>query len=81
MLETQHSQINDWKEELWAYEKSKRTKKPHGKSLPKIHFVSDREVKLREAEFNPILQTYRDPRRDYQEFEKVQTARNKSLLK
>ena len=55
MLETQHSQINDWKEELWAYEKSKRTKKPHGKSLPKIHFVSDREVKLREAEFNPIL--------------------------
>ena len=66
MLETQTHQIDEWKKGLHEYEKSKRTKKPHGKSLPKIHYVSNREVKQREVEYNPILQTYRDPRKDVQ---------------
>ena len=42
MLETQTNQIDEWKKELHAYEKGKRTKKPYGKSLPKIHYVSNR---------------------------------------
>ena len=64
MLETQDKQLSEWREELRAYEKGKRTKMPHGKSLPRIKYVSHREVLEKESQFNPILQTYTDPRKD-----------------
>ena len=44
-----------------TYEKSKRTKRPFGRDLPKTEYVTYEKVKNDEVRFNPILQNYKSP--------------------
>jgi hypothetical protein len=58
MLERTPDELEQWKSEMKTYEKNKRTKKPFGKSVTSVEYVTHENIKEKEMLFNPILQTY-----------------------
>jgi hypothetical protein len=80
MLEKTASDLKNWKMDMHSYEKNKRTKKPFGKSLPQIQYVTHHDAKNKEMLFNPILQTYKHKHDEEKRQQDDQYIRAKSLI-
>jgi hypothetical protein len=80
MLEKTEEEVEQWRSAMREYEKSKRTKKPFGREPPSVEFVTHKDVKQKEALFNPVLQTFANGDGEAESRTREEAQRAKSLL-
>jgi hypothetical protein len=80
MLERTSEELEQWKAEMKAYEKNKRTKKPFGKNVLPVEYVTHENIKTKETLFNPILQTYSKQTDELHKNEYDEALRAKSMM-
>jgi hypothetical protein len=80
MFEKSEEELEQWRSEVRDYEKKKRTKKPFGTESPSVEHVTHRDVKQKEALFNPVLQTFSTKNGEEATKQREEALRTKSLI-
>lgn len=69
-----------WGEELRQYTTAKRGG-TQNLNTTKPHFVTEKEIKARDAEYNPVLQKYNNPEREIKTKKTEEVAMKETLAK